>query len=83
MAGNEIIEIKYLLNKNKNEEAKELLYRIAKVVIPLLQRRKWKIKLLNEFYPNNPSLHGLNVNQGERIQIRLRDSNKYIYIYNY
>lgn len=74
---NEIEVINYLKNMNKSEEAKELLYRIAKVVQPLLQRRKWKIKYLNEFYPNNSSLHGLNINRGYTIKIRLRSPEKY------
>jgi hypothetical protein len=34
---------------NKSEEGNDLIYRVAKVIIPLLQRRKWKIKYLNEF----------------------------------
>lgn len=76
MKFNEIEEINYLKNMNKSEEGKDLIYRVAKVIIPLLQRRKWKIKYLNEFYPTNSSLHGLNINRGYTIKIRLRSSDK-------
>lgn len=37
-----------------------------------MARRKWAVPLLNEFYPSNPSLLGLNRNRGECILVRLR-----------
>lgn len=68
----EIIKVSHLQNLIRANDAKNLLYRAGKAVGPLLQRRKWKIYHLTEFYPNNSSLHGLNVNQGQVIKIRLR-----------
>ncbi|KAI9289548.1 ras family-domain-containing protein [Umbelopsis sp. AD052] len=41
-------------------------------VAPIMKKRGWKVKQLAEFYPSNPSLLGLNVNKGYRIDIRLR-----------
>ena len=57
-------------------QAQELLSRASKAVFPLLQRRKWKIGHLTEFYPPNPSLHGLNINKGSVIKVRLRTSER-------
>jgi DNA-dependent metalloprotease WSS1 len=72
-----ILQISHLETLPNSNEAQNLLSRAARAVLPLLQRRKWKIGHLTEFYPNNPSLHGLNINQGYMIKVRLRTSERY------
>jgi hypothetical protein len=71
-------EISSLKNIPRQDEAKELIHRAANAVTPLLQRRKWRIIHLTEFYPKNPSLHGLNINHGSMIKIRLRTPERFV-----
>ncbi|KAG6491776.1 DNA-dependent metalloprotease WSS1-like isoform X1 [Zingiber officinale] len=68
---NKVWEIK-ILKKPGEDEARRLLDRIAKQVQPIMRRRKWKVKLLSEFYPTNPALLGLNVGGGVEVKLRLR-----------
>lgn len=64
--------------KGSNEkEAIELLNRAAKQVSVIMVKRKWKVLKLCEFYPQNQNLLGLNVNQGEKVLIRLRHAADY------
>ncbi|WOL08595.1 hypothetical protein Cni_G17348 [Canna indica] len=72
---NKVWEIK-TLKKPGEEEARRLLDRIAKQVQPIMRRRKWRVKLLSEFCPANPSLLGLNVGGGVEVKIRLRRPNR-------
>ncbi|KAJ3041560.1 hypothetical protein HDV00_009036 [Rhizophlyctis rosea] len=73
MAFSEFIgEVRALQKRPKNEEALQLLKRIASMVKPIMRKRGWKVGLLVEFFPNNPNLLGLNVNRGQQIKIRLR-----------
>ncbi|KAI8578533.1 hypothetical protein K450DRAFT_246241 [Umbelopsis ramanniana AG] len=67
-----IEEYKALKKKPKSDIALNLLKRLASQVAPIMKKRGWKVKQLAEFYPSNPSLLGLNVNKGYRIDIRLR-----------
>lgn len=60
------------LGKSRDAEAKKLLESVAKQVQPIMIKRKWRVKLLSEFCPSNPSLLGLNVGGGAEIKIRLR-----------
>jgi hypothetical protein len=71
-----ILDIKHLSKMPNSNEAKDLLNRAANIITPMLQRRKWKIKLLTEFYPNEKGLQGLNVNRGQAIKVRLRTPDK-------
>ncbi|KAG0244189.1 hypothetical protein BGW41_000176 [Actinomortierella wolfii] len=45
---------------------------LARRVHPILKSRGWKVGKLEEFFPAQKSLLGVNVNQGQKIQIRLR-----------
>jgi DNA-dependent metalloprotease WSS1 len=60
-----------------SSNALSLLKRAADNVLPIMKNRKWKVKHLQEFYPSNPNLLGLNVNHGLVVKVRLRKhSNK-------
>ena len=56
-----------VLKKHNEIEAKELLDRVVKATAPLIARRGWQVKVLKEFFPNNPGLLGMNVNRGASI----------------
>ena len=49
-----------------------ILRRLVGHVRPVMERRKWRVGTLREFFPENPGLLGLNVNHGLEIRIRLR-----------
>ncbi|KAI8146888.1 WLM domain-containing protein [Fennellomyces sp. T-0311] len=70
-----------LKKKRRSDEAMQLLKRIAAQVKPIMVKRGWKVVHLCEFFPKNPSLLGVNVNRGGKINIRLRphyDDNTFI-----
>ncbi|GAA0157104.1 protease [Lithospermum erythrorhizon] len=71
---NKVWEVK-ALRKVREDEAKEILEKVAKQVQPIMRKRKWKVKVLSEFCPTNPSLLGLNINGGQEVKIRLRKQN--------
>lgn len=59
--------------KLKDESrAKEILQTVARQIQPILRKRKWNVPVLQEFYPKDKCLLGLNINQGECIKIRCR-----------
>ncbi|KAI9018960.1 WLM domain-containing protein [Hyaloraphidium curvatum] len=60
------------LGKHNDEEAAAILRKIASQVRPIMKKRGWFVGALKEFYPANHSLHGLNVNRGQQILLRLR-----------
>ena len=64
MSPYEVIEYKVLKNKKNKDEALLLLKKVANQVQPIMYKYKWTVKLLEEFYPSNISLLGLNVNRG-------------------
>ncbi|GKV19418.1 hypothetical protein SLEP1_g29680 [Rubroshorea leprosula] len=64
------------LKKPGEEEAKKFLEQIAKQVQPIMRKHNWRVKLLSEFCPSNPSLLGLNVGGGLQIKLRLRRPNR-------
>ncbi|KAJ9182541.1 hypothetical protein P3X46_006525 [Hevea brasiliensis] len=72
---NKVWEIK-ALKKPGEEEARKMLEKIAKQVQPIMRNRKWRVKLLSEFCPNNPALLGLNVGGGAHVKLRLRRPNR-------
>ncbi|KAF5479052.1 hypothetical protein F2P56_005557 [Juglans regia] len=72
---NKVWEIK-ALKKPGEDEARKILERIAKQVQPIMRRHKWRVKILSEFCPNNPSLLGLNVGGGVHVKLRLRRPNR-------
>ncbi|KJZ77490.1 hypothetical protein HIM_03214 [Hirsutella minnesotensis 3608] len=60
---------------DKEQRAKDALHtlqRIASLVKPIMRARGWKVGRLAEFYPDDPSLYGLNMNKGSKICLRLR-----------
>ncbi|KAL1815296.1 hypothetical protein ACET3Z_017870 [Daucus carota] len=73
---NKVWEIKTLTRKDKQDEAKAILNRIAKQVQPIMRRHNWRVKLLSEFCPKNPALLGVNVNHGVNVKLRLRRPNR-------
>lgn len=46
---NKVWEIKPL-KKVREDEAREILERVAKQVQPIMRKRKWKVKVLSEFW---------------------------------
>lgn len=71
---NKVWEVKPL-KKVREDEAREILERVAKQVQPIMRKRKWKVRLLSEFCPPNPSLLGLNIGGGAEVKLRLRRPN--------
>jgi hypothetical protein len=71
-----IYQIKHVEKYHNSNEGLVLLKRIAVLVAPSMRSRGWKVKLLTEFIPTNASLHGLNVNRGHTIKVRLRSPEK-------
>ncbi|KAK2440961.1 hypothetical protein P8452_19914 [Trifolium repens] len=69
-------EIRALKRKPGTEQAHKMLEKIAKQVQPIMHKHKWRVKVLSEFYPSNPSLLGLNVGAGIEVKLRLRRPNR-------
>ncbi|KAH6764425.1 zinc ion binding protein [Perilla frutescens var. hirtella] len=67
-----IWEIKTLKRKPKEEDARNILDKIAKQVQPIMRKHNWRVKVLSEFWPKNRSLLGLNVGRGIHVKLRLR-----------
>jgi hypothetical protein len=49
-----------------------MLRKIASMVKPIMRQRSWYVNTLAEFYPQEHNLLGMNTNQGQIIQLRLR-----------
>lgn len=71
---NKVWEVKPL-KKPREDEAREILEKVARQVQPIMRKRKWKVKILYEFCPSNPALLGLNVDGGAEVKLRLRRQN--------
>ncbi|KAJ4836095.1 hypothetical protein Tsubulata_043045 [Turnera subulata] len=71
---NKVWEIKPL-KKIGEDDARKILEKVAKQVQPIMRKRKWKVRILSEFCPPNPSLMGLNIGGGAEVKIRLRRPN--------
>ncbi|KAG8380235.1 hypothetical protein BUALT_Bualt07G0172200 [Buddleja alternifolia] len=71
---NKVWEVKPL-KKVQEDEAREILERVAKQVQPIMRKRKWKVTILSEFCPSNPSLLGFNIGGGAEVKLRLRRPN--------
>lgn len=54
----------------------DLLRRVTNQVQPIMRKRKWSVPIVNEFFPDQKNLLGLNVGGGggntSEIRIRLR-----------
>lgn len=79
---NKVWEIK-TLKKIRESEARQILQNIAKQVQPIMHRRKWKVRVLSEFCPGNPSLMGLNIGGGSEVKLRLRRPNNELDFFPY
>ncbi len=64
--------VKELIGFSNSDEAKNILRRLVIATAQVMINRKWKVKNLQEFYPEEKSLLGLNVNHGFCIKVRLR-----------
>ncbi len=62
----------HLSEKRRAAEALQKLKKIASLVKPLMRQRDWRVGILAEFYPTEHNLLGLNINQGQKICLRLR-----------
>ncbi|KAL0951762.1 hypothetical protein HGRIS_008434 [Hohenbuehelia grisea] len=62
----------HLKDRPKADQALPMLQRVASLVKPIMRKHGWVLPVLAEFFPDNPSLVGLNVNGGQKILLRLR-----------
>ncbi|KAF1784676.1 WLM domain [Phytophthora cactorum] len=67
-----IAEIKALVRQPQRAQAQQLLERLAAAVLPILTRRRFRVRRLREFFPKDGALLGMNVNRGAKIYVRLR-----------
>jgi DNA-dependent metalloprotease WSS1 len=67
-----VSNFEHLSDKRRAPEALQTLRKIASLVKPLMRQRNWRVGTLAEFYPSETNLLGLNTNQGQKIQLRLR-----------
>jgi len=76
-----IVQYQHLTNHPRGEEALFTLRKIGSMVKPIMRQRGWQVGTLAEFYPDQTNLLGLNINAGQKIQLRLRypgDSNQFL-----
>ena len=69
---NKVWEVCPLKKMPNPEKATQYLNNLVKATANIMLKRKWKVKVLKEFYPTNDNLLGMNVNRGASICIRLR-----------
>ncbi|KAJ4485675.1 WLM domain-containing protein [Lentinula aciculospora] len=62
----------HLKDRKSVHKALQMLQRVASLVKPIMRAHSWVLPVLAEFFPDNPSLLGLNVNMGQKILVRLR-----------
>lgn len=62
----------HLKDMPKAERALSMLQRVASLVKPIMRKHGWVLPVLSEFFPESANLVGLNVNNGEKILLRLR-----------
>lgn len=71
-----------VLNQD-DRAAKNVLSLAAKEVEPIMQKRQWKIKTLQEFFPVDGRFVGLYIKAESKIKLRLKHSDKDTYMYHY
>lgn len=74
-------QYQHLSNLPRGDEALLTLRKIGSMVKPIMRQRSWHVGTLAEFYPNEQNLLGLNINRGQKINVRLRypgDSNQFL-----
>ncbi|RUP47978.1 WLM domain-containing protein [Jimgerdemannia flammicorona] len=52
-------EFNVLKKMDRQDEATALLRKIASQVKPIMKKRGWKVTILQEFFPTNPTLLGM------------------------
>lgn len=67
-----IEEYSHEKQRPRESEALVMLRKVASIVKPIMRQRDWKVGVLSEFYPEDRTLLGLNVNRGAKILLRLR-----------
>ena len=67
-----VLAYSHLRDFPRAADALQILRRVASLVKPLMRARKWKVRELSEFYPDQANLLGLNINKGQKILLRLR-----------
>ena len=76
-----IDQYQHLTNYTRRDEALHTLRKIGSMVKPIMRQRAWRVGTLAEFYPDQTNLLGLNINGGQKIQVRLRypgDRNQFL-----
>ena len=76
-----IVQYQHLTNHPRGEEALFTLRKIGSMVKPIMRQRGWQVGTLAEFFPDQTNLLGLNINSGQKIQLRLRypgDANQFL-----
>lgn len=74
-------QYQHLSNLPRGDEALHTLRKIGSMVKPIMRQRSWHVGTLAEFYPDERNLLGLNINHGQKINLRLRypgDSNQFL-----
>ncbi len=64
-----------VLDATGKHEALNLLTRASELVGPIMEKRRWRVKLLCEFAPKDRRLLGRNWGRGSKVEIRLRPAN--------
>ncbi|WFD34361.1 hypothetical protein MCUN1_001200 [Malassezia cuniculi] len=70
--GNAQIRRYVALKRPHVERALDMLKDVGRAVAPLMLEREWTLPVLAEFYPRSERLLGVNINQGQKICLRLR-----------
>eukprot|EP00842_Homolaphlyctis_polyrhiza_P001458 jgi/Hompol1/2312/HPOL_001971-RA len=75
MSANEFIGgLRHLGGRADADRGLALLKRVAAHVRPIMKSKGFRVGTLEEFYPSQSSLLGLNVNRGQTIRLRLRSA---------
>ncbi|KAI9451391.1 WLM-domain-containing protein [Russula earlei] len=67
-----VLSYEHLKGRPRSNEALTLLQKVASLVKPIMRKHGWILPVLAEFFPDDPSLLGLNTNTGGEIKILLR-----------
>ena len=76
-----IEQYQHLSDLPRGDHALHTLRKIGSIVKPIMRQRSWHVGTLAEFYPEQSNLLGLNINGGQKINLRLRypgDSNQFL-----
>lgn len=68
-----ISEIQWEQFRPREDEARQLLKKVVLLVKPVMKRRRLKVGILAEFWPEEWDLLGQNFSKGQSILLRLRD----------